>query len=101
MARLVQLLEYGASVHATCAKGRTALHHLVKQGDILNTKMLNLLLDAGSSPFCADNKGGVPGPAPAKLHCALPSLVVPFLPCCAPPPNPFCPILHSLTVLTC
>ena len=53
----MQLLSYGAKVDATGRKGRTALQHLLKSGDLLNARMLNLLLDAGASPFYADATG--------------------------------------------
>lgn len=57
----MQLLGYGAKVDATGHKGRTALQQLLKHGDLLDAKMLTLLLDAGASPFVADNSG--------MLHC--------------------------------
>ena len=57
MVLLLQLLLFGAKVDATGRKGRTALQQLLKNGDLLDAKMLNLLLDAGASPFYADATG--------------------------------------------
>lgn len=54
---ILQLLMFGAKVDATGRKGRTALHQLLKHGDLLDAKLLNLLLDAGANPFFADDSG--------------------------------------------
>ena len=54
---ILQLLMFGAKVDATGRKGRTALHQLLKHGNLLDAKLLNLLLDAGANPFFADDSG--------------------------------------------
>lgn len=64
-----QLLGYGAKVDATGHKGRTALQQLLKHGDLLDAKMLTLLLDAGASPFVADNSGRTALEYALGRHC--------------------------------
>lgn len=57
---LLQLLDYGADVNATSAKGRTALQRCVKGNGVMfpmDLQMVTLLLQHGANPFCADHKG--------------------------------------------
>lgn len=60
---VAQLLDHGAKVDATSAKGRTALQRAVKGNSMMfpmDIKMVDLLLQAGACPFSADNKGWLP-----------------------------------------
>ena len=68
---ILQLLTFGAKVDATGRKGRTALHQLLKHGDLLDAKLLNLLLHAGANPFFADDSGELLLCQPSAYSCVL------------------------------